>query len=119
MTEEEVFVRAYCAALTGVVGSGIEEDPVDIRDLCTIFSVDAVQIWRNRSTKPGQGERSDLDSLITQFVRWREEVDQDAAPNIFDIALAWFSGKGLDHDIAYRIAKEFDEGTLPLGKHVL
>ena len=62
MREEEVFVRAYCAALTGSILRLVVDDPEPTRDevlaevkyACTSLAEDAVDAWRNRSTVPGR-----------------------------------------------------------------
>lgn len=42
--------------------------------------------------------------LIKEFAAWREEVDQDLLLDTFDLALGYFSGKGIEHDRACDLA---------------
>ncbi len=39
-----------------------------------------------------------------RFHAWRDEVDEAHALDTFDLALGYFSGGGLDHDEALRLA---------------
>ena len=39
------------------------------------------------------------------FRRWRREVDSDEQLDTFDLALGWFSGRGVPHDEALRLAE--------------
>jgi len=42
---------------------------------------------------------------VGAFLKWRWEVDQDHCLDTFDLALAWFSGKGHTHDDALMAAE--------------
>lgn len=51
-------------------------------------------------------------ALITEFLGFREEVDQEYLLDTFDIALGWFSGKGLLPSRAIDIAGHLNDMTL-------
>ncbi len=49
MSEEEVFVRAYCAALGGIYSNDLDISPETVRMVCSKAAEDAVESWLNRS----------------------------------------------------------------------
>ena len=40
------------------------------------------------------------ENFVKGFLTWRHQIDRDAVLSDFDLALGWFSAKGLSHDEA-------------------
>lgn len=48
---------------------------------------------------------------VLEFVRWRHEVDRGYLRDTFDLALGYFSGKGLAHPVATSLAGQLRTAT--------
>ena len=62
------------------------------------------------ATIVGRDEITVIAQPLDQFLAWRDQVDQDHLLDVFDMALAWFSAKGLLHEDALQLAQEAREG---------
>lgn len=49
MNEDEVFVRAYCAALGGIYSNNLDISPETVRLVCRKAAEDAVETWLDKS----------------------------------------------------------------------
>lgn len=51
-------------------------------------------------------------NLFKEFIEWRHEVDCEYLLDTFDLALGWFSGKGLSHERACVLAGKLNDIVL-------
>lgn len=120
MTEDEVFVRAYCAGITGLAASGFGELAYDPGEALKLAATDianaAVDAWRHRTAPEpatltltlGSGR---IPNGLPEFTKWRNEVDQDHVFDTWTMAFAWLSGRGLSHDAALDTANRIQALT--------